>query len=165
MYMETIYFWSHKNGKYKSFSNWYPEIFYNENKIRFITNEHYMMYKKALLFNDKDKANEILLLNNPIDVKKKGREIKNFDENVWDLNKEKIVYEGCYLKFSQNENIKKLLLETEEKIIAEASPYDKIWGIGLRESDAKKGVNWNGQNLLGNILMKVRNKIRNDFGK
>ena len=87
-------------------------------------------------------------------------EVKNFNEGVWNTHKYKIMYSGVYAKFTQNPELKIRLLATGEKFLVEASPYDKIWGIGYNKSDALPNINNWGQNLLGQILMEVRTNIK-----
>lgn len=121
-----------------------------------------MMAKKALLFNDYFYYKKIMANTNPSEIKRLGKKIRNFDINVWNDNKYQIILEGNYLKFSQNLKLKKKILETKNKIIAEASPYDNIYGIGL---SAKCAINmdpneWPGENLLGKALMEVRSMLQ-----
>lgn len=119
------------------------------------------MYHKAILFNDIKIANKILKSESPREQKSLGRKVSNFDINRWNKKAKDVVETGNYCKFTQNNNLKKILLETYPKILVEASPYDKIWGIGLNETDAKRTrpENWPGTNWLGIVLTKVRNKI------
>ena len=161
--LEVLYFYGHtdKLGDRKCLSNWYPCQFTDKTGFTFSNTEQYMMYYKALLFDDLHKAEEILATPDPKKVKKKGREVKNFDQKIWNNNAKDIVYEGCLLKFSQNDDIKHFLLSTGNKIIAEASPYDKIWGIGIGIKKAQKGSEWNGTNWLGECLMKVQINLQN----
>jgi hypothetical protein len=126
--LQVIGFWK-VNKPYGFLSQWYCSNF-TENNIIFNTCEKYMMYKKALLF-DPVSVDIILRQNNPAILKKMGRFISNFDNKVWDKNKYLIIYTANYLKFSQNENLKKQLLDTNNLILAEASPIDKIYGIRL----------------------------------
>ena len=118
-----------------------------------------MMYAKAKLFGDEEIAKEILTESKPNKIKALGRKVKNFDDNVWHQNREKIMYDAVFAKFSQNEDLKKILLETNDKTIAEASPSDTIWGIGLGLNDSRihNTNSWRGLNLLGKALMKARN--------
>lgn len=121
-----------------------------------------MMAKKAELFDDFEVRNKIINTNSPADVKKLGREVKNYNDTIWTENRYKIVKEGNFHKFDQNPDLKKFLLSTEEKILVEASPVDPIWGIGMT-SDNEKCNNpeeWQGQNLLGFALMEVRDKLK-----
>jgi ribA/ribD-fused uncharacterized protein len=115
------------------------------------------MYQKAKLFNDEEIANKILNTSEPREQKKLGRLVKNFDEHVWDVAKEKIVKNGNYLKFSQNEDLKEYLCDTDPYELVEANKYDRIWGIGMFAHDPNilDTSKW-GQNLLGKTLMKVR---------
>lgn len=129
-----------------------------EDDIEYCCCEQYMMYQKAKLFNDEETANKILNTKEPREQKKLGRLVKNFDEHVWDVAKEKIVYHGNYLKFSQNEDLKEYICDTYPYELVEANKYDRIWGIGMFAHDPNilDTSKW-GQNLLGKALMKVRN--------
>jgi ribA/ribD-fused uncharacterized protein len=120
-----------------------------------------MMAQKAKLFNDQQIFDMIIKKESPKDVKELGRQIKNFDAALWDKNKYQIVVQGNCLKFSQNESLKQFLIQTKDKVLVEASPVDIIWGIGLTEDspNAKNPIEWRGENLLGFVLMEVRNKI------
>jgi ribA/ribD-fused uncharacterized protein len=90
-----------------------------------------------------------------------GRKVKNFDNSIWDKNKEKILYTALQAKFTQDIELKKKLLSTKNKTLVEASPFDRIYGIGLSETNPKAldKKTWRGQNLLGKTLMKVRKII------
>lgn len=156
--MSITFFWRSNSV----FSNWHSVRFSDE-KNTYENMEQYMMYYKARLFDDEKIASEIMSNSNPKFIKKLGRSVRNFNNEIWDKYKIEIVERGLYLKFSQNENLKNALLDTNP-IIAEASPYDKIWGIGMLEShpDSTNPSKWKGQNLLGKCLMRVREKIIND---
>ena len=157
-----IFFWKPKQGKEGCLSNWYPILFI-DNNIEFEHTEQYMMYMKALLFEKTNIDLHKLILNtkSPAKCRSYGKKIKNFDENIWNKNKKEIVTKGCYLKFSQNEELKRYLISTGTKILVEASPYDKIWGIGLNKKNAMKTPQdkWLGTNYLGECLMEVRNML------
>ena len=122
-----------------------------------------MMAEKARLFKDDKTLKKILTSSNPGAAKKYGREIKNFKEDVWDQNRFDIVVRGNKAKFEQNNKLKQFLVNTKTRILVEASPVDRIWGIGLAEDDqfSDNPEKWNGLNLLGFALMKVRSIIRN----
>ena len=117
------------------------------------------MYKKAILFNDLEKAAEILETKSPKIAKTKGRQVKKFVQEIWDKNAQDIVFKACLLKFSQNEDIKNYLLSTSDRILAEASQFDKIWGIGISVKKAEEGCEWRGTNWLGECLMRVRDTL------
>lgn len=153
-----IYFFGEKND-YGCFSQFFQSKFIDENGIQFECCEQFMMYYKAKLFENTKIANKILQETKPKIIKNLGRKVSNFNENIWNENKKKIVYKGNYFKFTQNEKLKEILIKTENKILVEASPYDKIWGIGIDTKQAIEGKKWEGLNLLGNILMDVRKKI------
>jgi ribA/ribD-fused uncharacterized protein len=123
-----------------------------------------MMASKARLFGDNEVFNEIMEANNPNDYKKLGRKVHGFIPESWDAKKYDIVVEGNKAKFGQNVDIREFLLSTGEAILAEASPYDKIWGIGLDRETAMKGSaeQWLGENLLGCALMEVRDWLRTE---
>lgn len=143
------------------YSQFFPCIF-SEDGIQYNCAEQYMMAKKALLFNDMDSYNEILSLASPHKIKALGRRVKNFDQKIWDEYKEDIVFKGNLLKFSQNQELCKELLATKNKEIVEASPTDIIWGIGLAETDPDiyDKSKWQGTNLLGKAIMKVRDVLK-----
>ncbi|MFK7935018.1 MAG: NADAR family protein [Saprospiraceae bacterium] len=149
-------FWKHQFGQWTL-----RDIQDTDGKV-FNCCEQYMMYKKAELFKDKEIAEKILTENDPSSQQKLGREIKGFIPEIWDANKIGIVWYGNYLKFTQHEDLKKRLLATGNRIMAEASPYDLVWGIGFRAKNdlALDQKNWRGQNLLGKTLMLVRASLR-----
>lgn len=162
-----LFFWGHQPSKdgnttKSCFSQWWKSSFIVD-EIEYKTSEHWMMAKKALLFDDNDVFEEILQAENPADVKKLGRKVANFDALLWEEKCYEIVKQGNFHKFSQNENLKTFLLNTQNAIIVEASPVDNIWGIGLDENnpDALNPLKWKGKNLLGFALMEVREEISN----
>lgn len=142
------------------FSQWYPSVFVIDG-ITFKTAEHYMMWKKAKLFNSERIAEMILESDNPDDVRWLGRQVQGFDEAIWRQNCKRIVSEGTYAKFKQNPELLKILKDTEGTNIVEASPEDFNWGIGLTEEDAIKipESEWPGTNWLGEILTQVRSDL------
>jgi ribA/ribD-fused uncharacterized protein len=142
------------------FSQWHPCEFV-VNHLKFNCAEQFMMYSKAILFNDITIAEEILQTASPKEQKSLGRKIRNFDENIWEMFRDGIVYSGSYAKFTQNFGLQEILLATKGTTLVEASPYDRIWGIGLSESDPKAKIRaeWNGLNLLGETLTRVREVI------
>ena len=125
--------------------------------------EQAMMWGKARVMKDDETAALILKTPNAKDVKALGRMIKNFNQETWDASKYLVVFKVNMLKFSQNPELKRALLDTGDTYLVEASPYDKIWGIGLGEEEARKTPpgDWPGQNLLGHALMEVRDILRN----
>jgi len=156
--LKYIFFWS-ADGANGIYSQWYRSPF-EEKGITFMYAETYMMYHKAMAFNNENTANQILITKSPSQIKKLGRLVKNFDEEKWNAIKKNIVINANYLKFTQNENLKASILRTDPDVkFVEASPYDRVWGIGFSERDALyHKANW-GQNLLGEALNEVRNRI------
>ena len=157
MNSDAFHFFWKTNSPY---SQWHPcEFEDKENKYN--STEQYMMYQKAKLFDDAEIAGEILKSKQPRDIKALGRKVKNFDQQVWELNSEKIVVCGNMLKFSQNKKLFKYIMKSKNKILVEASPTDRIWGIGLTAEDPKAldPNKWLGLNLLGNCLMEVRRNL------
>ena len=96
------------------------------------------MYRKAILFNDQEIADKVLLEPIPSKQKALGRKVKGFDNKKWNEVREKIVEEGNWWKFTQPKegDLKKMLLETGDRLLVEASPYDKIWGVGYGAANA-----------------------------
>lgn len=151
---EFEFFWENNSP----FSQWY-KVNFELNGTTYTSAEQFMMAKKAELFNDIETKQKILSTNNTRKQKNFGRQVKNFDETIWNANKIKIVYMANNLKFSQNIALKEKLMNTTGKLIVEASPVDKIWGIGLAEDnpDIYDKSKWEGENLLGKILTQLRN--------
>ena len=142
-------------------SNWFLSEF-TVGGIPFSSMEQYMMYKKAVLFKDQTTAEKILQTDDVAEIKVLGRTVQNFDEKVWVKEREGIVYRGVSEKFRQNPELAEKLERTGEEIIAECAVKDRIWGIGLSMKDENRLSidKWRGQNLLGRILMRVREDIR-----
>ena len=126
-----------------------------------------MMEQKALLFGNVEIAQKIMETEDPSVHKALGREIVGFVEEIWNQHKYQFVLNANMAKFSQNEPLKEFILSTGSKILVEASPYDKIWGIGMRASDENitNPSLWQGQNLLGIALMEVRETLRQNLEK
>ncbi|PCN46295.1 hypothetical protein B9C88_01950 [Brevibacillus laterosporus] len=143
------------------FSQWYPAPFV-EDGITYPTAEHYMMAKKAELFGDAAIRDQILQQKHPNQAKALGRRVQAFDEEVWNAHKLEIVQQANLLKFGQHPQLKSYLLQTGNRVLVEASPYDKVWGIGLAQDhpDAERPQHWRGENLLGFALMRVREQFR-----
>ena len=141
-------------------SNWYCSAF-TVDGITFSSMEQYMMYKKAILFQDYQTAEKILSTDDVAEIKALGRIVQHFDEEIWREKREKIVHKGVLQKFLQNPELAEKLLETGEQMIAECAVKDKIWGIGLSMGDEERFCvdKWKGKNLLGKILMQVRAEI------
>lgn len=156
---DFLFFWGNDNRK--PFSQWQPSAF-TTGEYTFPTAEHWMMLQKALLFGDEESAKIIMSDPDPSEAKKQGRLVKGFDPIKWDEVKYDLVVEGNVLKFTQNPDMNKKLLDTEDKVLVEASPYDKIWGIGMAsiDVDAKNPAKWRGENLLGYALMEVRDIMK-----
>ena len=142
-------------------SQWY-DCRFTENGISYHTAEQYMMAGKARLFGDDAAFSRIMSAQAPSEYKRLGRIVKHYSEAVWQASRFDIVVKGNLLKFGQNEALKRFLLETGDKILAEASAYDLIWGIGLPayNPDINDPSKWRGQNLLGQALMTVRDALR-----
>lgn len=141
-------------------SNWYLAEFIVDG-IKFLSMEQYMMYEKALLFQDQEAAAKILQTDNVAEIKALGRTVQHFDDKIWIKIREEIVYKGVREKFRQNPALAEKLEKTGKEIIAECAVKDRIWGIGLSMNDENRYCieRWRGQNLLGKILMQVREKI------
>ena len=158
---EDVLLFFREKGQYGCFSQWYESPFTAEG-IRYVTAEQYMMAKKALLFGDFTIYSDIMGETSPRKCKDLGRQVRHFKPTLWEACKMEIVYNGNYAKFSQNSELRKILLATGDAILAEASPTDRIWGIGMSALDPKAKFTrcWNGQNLLGKTLMRVRAALR-----
>jgi ribA/ribD-fused uncharacterized protein len=165
-----LFFWGHKplpNGEIGNpcLSQWWPALF-SLDGISYPTAEHFMMAEKARLFGDEDSRAQILKAGNPKVAKQLGRQARNFNEQIWAEARFRLVVTGNLAKFSQNPELGKYLLGTGDKVLVEASPVDRIWGIGLA-ADNEQAMNpeqWRGLNLLGFALMEVRQRLQEGKG-
>ena len=142
-------------------SNWYLSEF-KVDSIQFSSMEQYMMYKKAIVFNDTKIAKEILETTDVSKIKALGRQVSKYNDTYWNGVRQIIIYKGLLEKFSQNKDLKKRLLNTGNDILAECAVQDKIWGIGLSMKDVNRWdmEKWRGENLLGFALMMVREELQ-----
>lgn len=141
-------------------SNWYLSDF-SADGIHFSSMEQYMMYKKAVCFNDSETADRILKTEDVSEIKALGRKVSGYDDNIWSGIRQVTVYQGLLEKFGQNDELKDKLLKTGNSVLAECAVKDTIWGIGLsmRDPDRFEITKWKGKNLLGYTLMMVRERI------
>ncbi|MCW1886648.1 NADAR family protein [Luteolibacter flavescens] len=164
--LKYLFFWGHTppaDGSVSKscFSQWFPSPF-TVDGICYPTAEHFMMAAKARLFGDREIEERVLKSSHPKQAKELGRKVRGFDEATWTRERYRLVVEGNLGKFSRNPPMKDFLLTTGERVLVEASPYDKIWGIGMSADhrDVENPVAWNGLNLLGFALMEVRSRLR-----
>ena len=146
---------------YGFLSNWYRSEF-SVDGIKFTSMEQYMMYKKAILFEDAEIASQILKTDDVVLIKELGRKVSNYNDTVWNGMRQVVIYKGLLEKFRQNDDLKKSLLDTGDNMLAECAVKDCVWGIGLSMTDNNRNdINaWRGQNLLGFSLMLVRDELR-----
>ena len=163
--LDFIFFWKEGSAKLEHVSK---GCLSQWQKCKFIVDgvsyncaEQYMMAEKARIFGDEETRQRIMKEDSPDEIKQLGREVKGFDSDVWDQHKFDVVVKGNLAKFGQNETLLKFLLGTGSAILVEASPYDRVWGIGMKEDnkDATDAEKWFGINLLGFALMVVRDKL------
>ncbi|MFE5475130.1 NADAR family protein [Nocardia sp. NPDC056541] len=158
-------FWGHsprRDGTIgsSSLSQWWPATFVVDG-VEFASAEHYMMWRKAMLFEDAATAAKILEVGHPSQAKKLGRQIRDFDEDIWERTRFDIVVAGSVAKFGQDDALREYLVGTGARVLVEASPMDRIWGIGMAADDsgALDPVRWKGLNLLGFALMRARDEL------
>ena len=142
-------------------SNWYLSNF-KIGSTQFSSMEQYVMYQKAIVFNDTKSAKKILETTDVSKIKALGRQVSNYNDKYWNGVRQIIIYKGLLEKFSRNEDLKKRLLNTGNDILAECAVQDKIWGIGLSMKDVNRWdmEKWRGENLLGFALMMVREELQ-----
>jgi ribA/ribD-fused uncharacterized protein len=164
--VKYLHFWGHKPQPDGSagagcLSQWWPAAF-TVDGLTYATAEHYMMWRKAMLFGDAEIAAQILTASHPHKAKSLGRQVRGFDQAVWESHRYAIVADGNVAKFGQHEDLRAFLLGTGDRVLVEASPLDRVWGIGLAAGDprADDPAQWRGLNLLGFALMKARTTLR-----
>lgn len=131
-----LHFWGHTPSKDGSliktcFSQWWAAHPFTHEGVSYATAEHFMMAEKARLFQDHSTLSRILNARSPAEAKKLGRLVQGFDDGVWKAARWDIVVQGNLAKFGQHSDLKAFLLQTGDKVIVEASPFDRIWGIGM----------------------------------
>jgi ribA/ribD-fused uncharacterized protein len=142
-------------------SQWWPVAF-EVDGVTYRHAEGFMMSEKARLFGDEEAAARIVDAPHPGEAKKLGREVRGFEEATWERAAFDIVVRGNLAKFGQHDDLRAYLVATAPKVLVEASPVDRIWGIGLAGDDVRARVpsEWRGRNLLGFALMAVREELR-----
>jgi ribA/ribD-fused uncharacterized protein len=163
--LKYLCFWGHDDDRGGGvgrgcLSQWWPGVF-TEDGHRYATAEHYMMAHKARLFGDTAMAERILASGHPARAQKLGRQVRGFDHATWEAERYGIVVRGNLAKFGQRPEALAFLLGTRKRVLVEASPRDRIWGIGLAEDDPKasRAGAWRGLNLLGFALMEARARL------
>ena len=160
--VDFLFFWGHTPKQKDAvdaacLSQWFSRAFVIEG-VRYASAEHFMMAEKARLFDDEEALTRILASGSPAQAKAIGREVRRFDPAAWDAARFDAVVKGNTAKFGQHEELRDFLLATKRKVLVEASPRDRIWGIGMGASnpDARIPTRWRGANLLGFALMEAR---------
>lgn len=162
--VKFLFFWGHTEAgpavTRACLSQWYPCSFTVEG-VGYHCAEQYMMAQKARLFGDEEMLQRIMAAGHPKQCKDLGQRVRGFDEAVWRENRVDIVRAGNLAKFSQDPRLKDFLCQSGGRVLAEASPLDRIWGIGLAADDpgAEDAALWRGENLLGFTLMEVRDLL------
>ncbi|MFF7239714.1 NADAR domain-containing protein [Streptomyces collinus] len=163
--IKYLHFWGHRprpDGRVGAgcLSQWWPSPFVVD-AVEYVTAEHWMMAGKARLFGDAEAERRILAAAHPAEAKKAGRLVRGFDEAVWRRERFRVVVEGSVHKFASDEELRAFLLNTGDRVLVEASPVDRVWGIGLAADDeaASDPERWRGPNLLGFALMEARERL------
>ncbi|MYW55229.1 DUF1768 domain-containing protein [Streptomyces sp. SID8376] len=164
--VKYLHFWGHRplpDGRVGAscLSQWWPSPF-TVDGVEYATAEHWMMAAKARLFADAEGERRVLAAGHPSEAKKAGRLVRGFDDEVWRRERFGIVVEGSVHKFAAHGELRSFLLDTGERVLVEASPVDRVWGIGLAADaeGANDPVRWRGPNLLGFALMEARGRLR-----
>lgn len=159
---KLLFFWGHRpppgGGVGKGcLSQWWP-VGFTVGDIDYRSAEHFMMEQKARLFGDDAVAERVLAAASPGEAKALGRRVRDFDEEIWARDRYDIVVRGNSAKFSQHPALREYLVGTGRRTLVEASPVDRVWGIGVAADDERAGrpSAWPGLNLLGFALMEVR---------
>ncbi|MFE9252305.1 NADAR family protein [Streptomyces sp. NPDC007088] len=165
-----LFFWGHRqrvDGRLDKscLSQWWPTPF-RVGEREYATAEHWMMAEKARLFGDLASERAALAAPTPAQAKIAGRLVRDFDERTWHRERFRIVVEGSVHKFSSHPGLLAFLLGTGDRVLVEASPLDRVWGIGLAADDprAQEPEEWRGPNLLGFALMAARQSLKSSCG-
>ena len=165
--VKFLFFWGHQPQRDGSIgagclSQWWPARFQVDG-VDFATAEHYMMWSKAKLFGDDEIADQVLTVRHPSKAKALGRQVRGFDERRWVAERFEIVVAASVAKFGQHDDLGAFLRGTGDRVLVEASPHDRVWGIGMAASDpaAEDPSQWRGDNLLGFALMRAREILKN----
>ncbi|MEV5155089.1 NADAR family protein [Streptomyces werraensis] len=168
--VKYLHFWGHRplpDGRVGAscLSQWWPSPF-TVDGVEYATAEHWMMAAKARLFDDTEGERRVLAAGHPSEAKKAGRLVRGFDEEIWRRERFGIVVEGSVHKFAAHGELRSFLLNTGDRVLVEASPVDRVWGIGLAaDGEAANDPNrWRGPNLLGFALMEARRRLRETAG-
>lgn len=157
--MAPVLFWkdTDRNGY---LSNWARSPFQVDG-IRYNCAEQYIMWSKAVVMDDESSAQKILATNDPQTQKRLGRQVQHWKDGLWKRQREPVMVRAARAKFSQNPELQERLIKTHPRRMAEASPSDKIYGIGLAPDDplAQNPQNWRGENLLGRVLEQIREEL------
>ena len=160
-----LMFWGHQpqrdgSAGAGSLSQWWPAPF-TVDGVRYATAEHWMMAGKARLFGDEASVPPILAARTPAEAKNLGRLVRGFDEERWKAARFELVVRGNVAKFGQDPELRGYLLGTRSRVLVEASPRDRVWGIGLGAANEHATVpeRWRGLNLLGFALMEARERL------
>ncbi|SDP16907.1 hypothetical protein SAMN04487981_117160 [Streptomyces sp. cf386] len=164
--VKYLHFWGHRplpDGRVGAscLSQWWPSPF-TVDGVSYATAEHWMMAEKARLFGDAEAERRVLDAGHPSVAKKAGRLVRGFDDGVWERERFRIVVEGSVHKFGADAGLRGFLVGTGDRVLVEASPVDRVWGIGLAAGDEGAGdpQRWRGPNLLGFALMEARERLR-----
>lgn len=147
-------------GRQDALSNWFMRDFV-VGGLTFNCNEQYMMWSKAVLCGDRAKAREILQIQDPKAQRDAGRAVSGYSDAIWFPQRERVMVEGTMAKFGQHADLEDVLLGTDETLLVEASPSDRIWGVGLGMDNPAilDKANWRGLNLLGRDLTITRAQL------
>jgi ribA/ribD-fused uncharacterized protein len=163
--LDLLPFWGHKPTRSGGIgtgclSQWWPVVF-TVDGVPYRSAEHWMMAEKARLFGDEAGLAAVLRAASPGAAKAAGRRVGGFDEDRWSAARYDIVVAGNLAKFGQHPDLRAFLIGTGRKVLVEASPFDRIWGIGIAPTnpDAAHPSRWRGLNLLGFALMQVRDRL------
>jgi ribA/ribD-fused uncharacterized protein len=164
--VKFLFFWGHRAQADGSIgpgvlSQWWPVAF-EVDRVIYRSAEHWMMAEKARLFGDEETCSKILASRTPAEAKKLGRLVAPFDEATWNAARFEIVTRGSIAKFGQHDDLRAYLLSTNTRVLVEASPLDRVWGIGMdaNHADRLHPEHWQGENLLGFALMAARDQLR-----
>ena len=142
-------------------SNFASCLFKGSDGTKYTSSEQYYQRTKAIFHGDPITASLIMKTDDPAECKRLGEKIQIKNPETWKERSLDVMFDGCFAKFNQSIKLKTFLLSTKDDVLIEANPRDTFWGVGLsfNHKDILTPSAWKGENNLGKVLRKVRERL------